>query len=133
MITLETLLKRQQRRVRRVDLDGGEFAFVRSLTEGEMADYEQSQLGAPDKDGRRRTDPEQLRRSRARLICLTLCNEQGEPVLSAEDEDRVLSLDSAFTGAIADAATEHVGLGRTRLAAKVKNSEPTRGDASPSN
>lgn len=131
-ITRESLLKGNARRVRKVDLDGGETAYLRSLTEGEMAGYEQSQLGPPDKEGRRRTDPEQLRRSRARLVCLTLSDEVGNRLLKDEDEDLVLELDASLTGLLADAASDHVGLGRTRLAARAKNSEPTRGEGLPS-
>jgi hypothetical protein len=77
---------------------------IRSLTELERTQFENSRFG---RDGK--LIPGRIEDSKARLICLCLVDDDGKQLLKAGDEQAVLSLDSADTGALYDACWEHVG------------------------
>jgi hypothetical protein len=77
---------------------------IRSLTELERTQFENSRYG---RDGK--LIPGRLEDTKARLICLCLVDAAGGQLLKTGDEQAVLQMDSADTGALYDACWDHVG------------------------
>lgn len=77
---------------------------MRSLSELERTQYENSRFG---RDGK--LIPGRLEDAKSRLICLCLVDDAGGQLLKAGDEQAVLQMDAADTGALYDACWDHVG------------------------
>lgn len=99
-------------------LDGG--AHIRSLTEFEKSEYEQSQL-TRSKSGKATPEPDRVKRSRAALICLCVCDEHGARLLADEDVEQVLGMDGRITQRLYDAILEHVGYRDSDIGELAKN------------
>lgn len=109
------------RRVRSVDLPHGQVAYIRSLTEGEKSEYEQSQL-TEGPGGRRISDPSKLVTARARLIALCLCESDGTLVMEPSAWPEIIGWDGAVCQAMYDAIQDHLGYCLDRLKLIAKNS-----------
>lgn len=133
LLNRDSLLKRDLLDIRRVDLPGGDFVFVRQMTGRERDIFERSMI-VETKDKKGRTSYQNsLADFRAKLAVCTLCDEQGELLLRPDDYE-VLSthmtaakLDKIVTEAQAlNAISEE---DRDNL---VKNSEPGQNEDSTS-
>jgi len=101
------LLKKDILKVKRVDLGNDDFVFVRQMTGRERDNWEQS-LMKEVKDSKGKRDYQtNLSDFRAKLAVNTLCDEQGNLVLTMVDFEK-LSMNMSYTKleAIVSAAQE---------------------------
>jgi hypothetical protein len=103
----------------------------RSLTEREYAEFQR----APSSDPEVSADVEEFYlKTRARLICLCLCDEAGRPILNPGDADELGALDAGDTAQLFDRLSEFCGLNRSPAAAmnlEKKGSKTMSGCSSP--
>ena len=101
---------RWERRLRKVELPAGKFAWIRNLTEREKVGWEQSFY---DIESRRlRAD------ARAGLLQKCLCNHEGAPLFPAwtkEVREQLMDGDGGVTAILYDAAWDHCGFGESKL------------------
>ena len=82
----EELLKKEQFKVERIDFPNGDFVFVRQMSSKMKDALENSVLNKVVKNGK--TDFEQdLTGFSAKLAALSLCDEEGNLLLSLKDAD----------------------------------------------
>lgn len=86
LMTRKTLLVKQELTVEKVDLDGGDFVFVREMTGREKDRWEQS-LGEwlPQEEGQPDKYVRSLDDFRAKLAVNTVCDEKGNLLLEPSD------------------------------------------------
>ena len=116
-----------KRRYKEVPLWTGKKARIRSIFENEFQeidvrniDFRKGGLSAVG-----------IRSSNARLIVLTVCDGQGEPLFTEQDVSKISSLDSALVEPLVREIREHCGL-RQDADELLKNFEPTGGESSAS-
>lgn len=93
---------------------------IRSLTELEKSEFEQSQLSR-SKSGKATTNADRVLRSRAALICLCVCDEHGARLLADDDVEQILGMDGRITQRLYDAILEHVGYKDSDIGELAKN------------
>jgi hypothetical protein len=85
MLGKEGLLKKEELKVKRVELDDGDFVFVRQMTGRERDRFDQSLMNEK-KDRKGNTTYERnLNDFRAKLAVCTVCDEQGQNLLEWDD------------------------------------------------
>lgn len=103
-ITRDVFLAAPKRRYTEVSLPvAGIKVKIQSLTESEKSEFEASLFDANGKKIRGRSID-----SRARLIALCLVDDAGERLLYPGDEQAVMQMDSADTGALWSAIWDHL-------------------------
>lgn len=107
-MSLERLLsKAAVRRFRDVEVpEIEETVRLRSLTERERSSVEQMLM---TKDGKV-ADYGTLLRAKRLLVALSLCDENGERIVSDGEVDRLCEMDAAVLHRIYEAAAEHCGM-----------------------
>jgi len=105
-----------KRRYREVTLPVcGEIVRIQSLSEREKSEFEAEFYDANGKKIRGRTLD-----SRARLIMLAVVDDAGERLLMPGDEQSVMQMDSADTGALWEAIWDHIE-SKTKIEELAKN------------
>lgn len=97
LMNRERLLQKEELDVVKVDMADGEFVYVRQMTGRERDRFEQS-LMQEVRDGRGNIDyVRSLEDFRAKLAVHTVCDEDGNNILSPEDYPTLSQNMSAFT------------------------------------
>ena len=119
----EELLKKEQFKVERVDFPNGDFVFVRQMSSKMKDALENSVLKKVIKNGK--TDFEQdLTGFSAKLAALSLCDEEGNLLLSLKDADLLAdNKPSEMIDRISNKAGILNGISVEAKAEAVKNSE----------
>lgn len=112
MLTREEFLRPAARKVQKVTLCDGRELCIRSLTEGEHAEYEAS-VWRPNKQGVLEMDPDLLQAQRRLLVAMCVCDESGRPLLTPEDLDALGELDGRMMRELAVACRKLAGLDQT--------------------
>lgn len=124
LLKRQELLKKQELKTERVDLDNGDHVFVREMTGRERDNFEASMLKeVKGKDGA--IDYQRnLQDFRAKLAVNTMCDEEGEPLLDHKDYSRLSqNMGAARLGVIAEAAQKLNKITEEDKENLVKNSE----------
>lgn len=82
--------------------------YMRSLTEREKSEYEYSLLD-PETGA---IIPGKIKQARASLITLVVCDEDGQPIFSADQAKALMARDGKLVGLLNQACREHVGLSK---------------------
>lgn len=90
---------------------------IRSLTERERAQFE-TDIVQDDQD----LDRDRLLDAKRRLVVLTVCDADGNPVLSVDDVAALGEVDAAITGQVYDAARKLCGFESGDIERLAKNS-----------
>lgn len=125
LLNREDLLKKQELKVAKVELEDGNFVFVRQMTGRERDDFEQSLLVKTyDRKGRMDGVEQNLSDFRAKLAVRTICDESGALLLDKKDAE-ILSQNMAISTLekIVEAAQELNAITEKDKAKLVKNSE----------
>lgn len=86
LLNRDKLLEKQKLEIEKVDLDNGDFVYVREMTGHERNEFEASILKkVRDKRGRVQDYEASLEDYRAKLAVYTVCNEKGELLFRASD------------------------------------------------
>lgn len=113
------------RRIVEVPLPDGHVAHLRSITETERSQYEADLF---NKDGR--VDPAAFASQRRRLLCLCLCNAEGQRIFEPDEAELLAGMDGGEAAILYAAAEKHC-LYANGLPAGIrvheKKSEPTGG------
>ena len=116
LVTRDQLLSfGTKRRFKLVPIAGLGEVRIRSLKESERSAYEAARFTDGEVDEARTLD------SKARLIALCVCDEDGETVLTSEDVVALGDKDSAFTGLLFDECWQHCGFSRKDIETIVGN------------
>jgi len=127
LLTKESLLKRQELKIEKVDLGGSDFVFVREMTARERDEYELSLL--PDEEGEKRD----MTDFRARLAVRTICDKKGNLVLCTDDIQALsMNMGAARMREIANAAGKLNKITQEEQEELEKNSEAAPGGNSTS-
>ena len=96
LLNRESLLKRDELKIQKVNLTENEFVYVRQMTGRERDNFERS-LMREFKNAKGQTDYEKnLGDFRAKLAVNTLCDEDGEMLLKPDDYETLSKNMSAF-------------------------------------
>lgn len=128
----ESLLKKEELKVVKVDLGNKEIVYVRQMTGRERDQFEQLFLRKVKKAGK--IDYEQtLDDFRAKLAVNTLCDEKGVKILNPADYSTLSeNMGAIRLMKIADAAGKLNGISEEDKEELVKNSDGVQDDASSS-
>jgi len=126
LLTRSEIVRPAERRFAEYQLSDGRSFRVRSLNESERSQWEADSVDAAGKPKRDR-----LLSARRRLICLTLVDEQGQPLLSYGDQALLANQDGRTMEEVYRAAAKHCGIAENEVEALVKNSQETHAAASP--
>ena len=86
LLNRESLLKKEELKIVKVNLGNDEYIFVRQMTGRERDHWEQSLIKhTKDKKGRITGYDQSLEDFRAKLVVNTICNEKGELILLPGD------------------------------------------------
>lgn len=121
----EALLGPAKRRFATVEIAGLGKIRIRSLTE-----LERSRIEASVRDKKGQLSGTKLVDLKCQLIVETLVDEQGNPLFTKSDIERIRQQDSKITNEIADAINKHVGFSDEDLENLEKNSEATTAHSS---
>ena len=88
----------------------GQWVRFRSLTDEELSAYDSALFARNQETGAVETIPERENDSRARLIVLTVCDNDGEPLFTDKDVELVAQFDPADILPLAEAIREHCGI-----------------------
>lgn len=104
---------------------GGD-VYVRNLTAGQLDKYEAS-LRSKDESGDYVVD---MSDHRARLCCLGICDPEGNPLFTPDDEALLTDKNGAVVERIFDRIGRLSGMGKQAKAELAKNSSGQAGDSS---
>ncbi|MCK9525928.1 MAG: hypothetical protein M0R49_08370 [Limnochordia bacterium] len=124
LLTREGLLKKEEMKIRKVELGGGDFVFVRQMSAKAKDQWEQLLLKQVTDENGRIDYVKSLDNFKAKLAVATVCDENGTLILTPEDFD-VLSenMTAAKLERIIDVAQELNRIDEADKEAMVKNSE----------
>jgi len=127
MITRESLKQQKDIKIEKVEIpEWNSFVYVKSLTGKERDSFEDSMYTG------RSGEKVNLKNLRARLVVLTMCNENGKRIFSDEDADWVGDKNAAALNRIFVKAQELSGLRQEDVERLVKNSNSAPGAESTS-
>ena len=102
---------------------------LRSLTERELSGYQSVIQSARDDRSRQ----VRLAAANRRFLALCLVDEDGNPLVPADQVGKLAELDAADSAHLYEESARHVGVSTDDLDALVKNSEETMPSDSPTN
>lgn len=121
----DAFLGARKRRYRDIILPDGSKLRIQSITERERSEWE-----SHVKVKRGQITRESLVMLRARLICLCVVDEDGNPLFRPDDASQMLSVDSAITNRLFEACQEHCGISDADVEGLEKNCERTPAESS---
>lgn len=128
LLNRDALLKKQDLKIVKVDLEDGDFVFVSQMTGRDRDRFEASIMkDVKDKTGRTIDVVQNLEDFRAKLLVFTLCDEAGNNLLEPGDYAALsINMSAARISKIVDAAQELNRITESDKEALVKNSEKGR-------
>lgn len=138
LLDREKLLEKEELQIERVDLDKGDFVFVRQMTGRERDIFEASitarEFDDENVDGDVRPDYRlALEDFRAKLAVCTVCDEEGNLLLNPDDYEMLsMHMSAARLECIINKAQALNKISEKDKKALVKNSEGVQSDASTS-
>lgn len=131
MLGRSELLKKDELKVKRVELEGEDYVFIRQMTGRERDRFDQT-LMTEKKDRRGNTTYERnLRDFRAKLVSMTVCDENGTLLLTHEDVKTLSENKSAaFLEKLVEEAQELNRISEEDKENLIKNSEADQADVS---
>lgn len=126
LIDSARLLGAKERRYAEIEVEGLGRVRIRSLFEGEMADFEAWALNCTGA-----TQRERGKQSRRRLIALCVVDQQGERLISDDQSDQLAFADGKRMVDLYKAIQKHVGYSDGELEELAKNSDAPRDCDSP--
>lgn len=137
LLDREKLLEKEELQIERVDLDKGDFVFVRQMTGRERDIFEASittrELDDEDVDDVKPNYRLALEDFRAKLAVCTVCDEEGNLILQPDDYETLSThMSAARLECIINKAQELNKISEKDKKALVKNSEGVPSDASTS-
>lgn len=117
------LLQREKLDITRVDLEEGEYVFVRQMTARERDNFERSLLTEKKDNKGKTTYDSNLQDFRAKLAVCTVCDENGELIFEKNDyEELSLNIKAAKLEKIVTVASRLNAITEEDKEALVKNS-----------
>ena len=133
LITRELLLQKQELEIRKVDLTDDLFVYVRQMTGRERDRFEQS-IVTVEKDEKGKDVPKRTMEDfRAKLAVNTICDAEGNNILTPEDVETLsVNISAARLERIITIAQELNKISEEDKENLIKNSLPANADASTS-
>ena len=125
LLDRNSLLKKEEVQIEKVDLGNGEYVFVRQMSGREKDSFEQSLLKEiKDKDGNVTGYDRTMIDYRAKVAVITLCDENGVALLKPDDYEMLsVNMSGRRLCKIADAAQKLNAIDEESKEKLVKNSE----------
>ena len=125
LLDRNSLLKKEEVQIEKVDLGNGEYVFVRQMSGREKDTFEQSLLKEiKDKDGNVTGYDRTMIDYRAKVAVITLCDENGVALLKPDDYEMLsVNMSGRRLCKIADAAQKLNAIDEESKEKLVKNSE----------
>ena len=129
LLDRKQLLKKDKLKIEKVELPGGDHVFVREMTGRERDTFEQSLI----KENKEAVGgiERSLEDFRAKIAVVTMCDEQGNLLLTPKDASVLsTSMSAAKLSEIANKASVLNAITQSDKETLVKNSEPGQDDSS---
>lgn len=124
LLTRNDLLKKEDLKIERVEMGGGDYTFVRQMTGRERDRFEQSLLVEKKEKSGAITFERSLEDFRAKLAVQTVCDEQGTNVFESNDYETLSqNMSAARLELIVNAAQRLNRISEADKENLIKNSE----------